>query len=850
MKPVFMYRVVPYLPKRLSPLKKLAYNLWWTWHPEANMLFQRLDADLWEATGHNPVALLGRLDPSRLKEILKNEGFLVEMDRVYSELIRYLGEKDTYYKIESSRRFTVAYFSAEYGLSDCLPVYSGGLGILAGDALKSASDLRIPLVGVGLLYQEGYFRQYLNFDGWQLESYQENDVVNLPITLVHDDHGEPMRVDVPIGDRQVNARIWLVQVGRIPLYLLDTNNLSNLPKDRDITAQLYGGDSKMRIQQELVLGIGGIRALAKLKLTPSYLHMNEGHSAFACLEWTRTLMNDHGLTFEEARSAVNSISLFTTHTSVPAGIDVFDPTLLDAVLSPYLRSIGLSLDQLLDLGRIQANEPRDGFSMAVFALRMAGNCNAVSNLHKTISQSMFASLWPEVPLVDVPIRAITNGVHIASWISNDMAGLYDRYLGARWREDPDNLRIWERVDSIPDTELWRTHERRRERLVAFCRRRLQAQLHRRGASTKEVQLATEVLNPEAMTIGFARRFATYKRGDLIFHDPDRLARILGRTDQPVQIIFAGKAHPHDTEGKQVIRNIIHFTHEERFRTRVVFIEDYDMNVARYLVQGVDVWLNNPRRPMEACGTSGMKAAANGALNLSVLDGWWCEGYHVDLGWSIGAGEEYTDPDYQDEVESRTIYDMLENSVVPLFYDRGRDKIPRGWVTRMKNSLRSLCARFNTHRMMEDYFDLFYQPSDKHWEGLSVENFAGARDFQSWKATVAREWNQIRVVDVQPQPNGPITLGKTLRVNVRIHLGKILPQDICANLYYGRLDSKASFLDRSMVRLSHASADGDGHHVFSGKIPCLQCGKFGFRVMVLPSHSFLSNPYSLGLVLWS
>jgi len=850
MKPTFIFHVVPYLPERLSPLRELAFNLHWTWHPAAIALFRRLDEELWEGTNHNPVALLGRLNPSRLDDILADEGFLVEMKRVHGELKRYLTKNGPSTKTGSRRRLTVAYFSAEFGITDCLPIYSGGLGILAGDYLKSASDLHVPLIGVGLLYQEGYFRQYLNSDGWQLESYHENEVVNLPLELVSDDNEEPLTVTVPIADREVSVRVWRAQIGSIPLYLLDTNNLSNDPRDRDITAQLYVGDREMRLHQEMVLGIGGIRTLTKLGILPSCLHMNEGHSAFACLELISLLMKDQGLGFEEASGVVSSTSLFTTHTSVPAGIDVFDPALLQKAFTPYFQSTGISLERLLELGKNKTNNPNDGFNMAVFALRMADQCNAVSNLHTATSQSMFSPLWPDVPLVDVPIQGITNGVHIPSWISSDMAGLFDRYLGPRWAEEPDSTKTWAKVDKIPDTELWRTHERRRERLVNFCRGRLRSQLERRGASTQEIQGTAEILDPEALTIGFARRFATYKRGDLLFQDPERLTAVLTQRDRPIQVIFAGKAHPLDHEGKQVIRSILHFIQGQELRHHVVFVEDYDINVARYLVQGVDVWLNTPRRPMEACGTSGMKAAANGALNLSILDGWWCEVCGTDVGWTIGRGEEYADHEYQDQVESRSLYDLLENIIAPLFYERGRDNIPRGWVTRMKSSLRPLCARFNTHRMLEDYVRLFYLPSAKRWENLSANGFAGARDFQTWKSRVTGGWNQLNILGVEPQLRSPMTVGEELEVNVRVLLGKITPEDVSVDLYCGPLDSQASFVDRSTIRFNHVRAEKQGRHLFSGRIPCKESGKFGFRVRVLPAHPLLPNPYSLGLILWS
>ena len=849
MKDVVVYTVIPKLPERLKPLEEMARNLWFCWNLEVIDLFRSVDPGLWEETGHNPLAMVSSLGNDRIKELLEDDGFLLEMDRITAEFRRYMGERKTYcFGLEAPIDFTIAYFSAEYGLTDCLPIYSGGLGILSGDHIKSASDLCIPMVGVGLLYQKGYFRQYLNEDGWQQETYPENDFHVLPVTLERDDKGEPLTIEVPIRNRSVKVRIWRIQVGKIPLYMLDTNTVLNSEEDRDITSYLYGGDKEMRLKQEIVLGVGGVRALHRLGIRPTVYHMNEGHSSFALLERIRILMEEHRLTFQEAREVVSCSSVFTTHTPVPAGIDIFDQSQIASAFGETLRSLGISVETFLTLGVQDDHGKNEPFNMAVLALKNVARSNGVSQLHQVVSRRMWKRIWPDLPEVDIPIHGITNGIHIPSWISDDMARLLDRYLGRRWTEDPDNIKIWEQINHIPDLELWRTHERRRERLVAFARRKLQEQLQRWGAKKVEIQAASESLNPQALTIGFARRFATYKRGDLILQDPVRLAAILNHPQHPVQIIFAGKAHPQDQSGKEVIRNINHLARQPEFFQRIVFIEDYDMTVARYLVQGVDIWLNNPLRPLEACGTSGMKAAANGGLNMSVLDGWWAEGYQPGLGWAIGSGEEYENPDYQNRIESQTIYNLLEKTIVPLFYERGRDNLPREWIGMMKKSMQTLAAGFNSHRMLEDYVDRFYLPSAIIWSKIQADGFSGVRNLSAWTDRVKAGWNQLRIVETKTDSRAGIQAGETLKVEVTLQLGRLSPNDLSVDIYYGRVDSKAEFLDRSTLTLRDFTQKKD-QTVFRGEIPCQDVGRFGFRIRVLPSHPLLSNPYALGLILW-
>ncbi|NLF10536.1 MAG: glycosyltransferase family 1 protein [Anaerolineaceae bacterium] len=856
MRPSHTFRVVPCLPPRLERLRELAHNLWWTWNHEAIELFQRLEPDLWQSTGHNPVLMLGTIRQERLEQIVDDDGFMAHLDRVYGEFDRYMKSAATWYAKThaSAEGACIGYFSAEFGLTESLGIYAGGLGILAGDHLKSASDLGLPLVGMGLLYQQGYFHQYLNPDGWQQELYPDNDFYNLPLNLERQLSGAPLTVEVEYPGRTVKAQVWRAQVGRVPLYLLDTNVEANRPEDRDLTDQLYGGDDDMRIRQEMMLGIGGIRALSALGIEPNVCHMNEGHSAFLALERIRVLMEECHLSFQEAREVAMAGHVFTTHTPVPAGIDWFHPELVDRYFGHYYPRLGLSRDEFLGLGRLNPNDPNGYFCMAVLALRLANRSNGVSQLHAQVSREMWQEIWPGVPVAEVPILGITNGIHPRSWISRDMADLFSRYLGPRWVERPAEQEIWQRVARIPDEELWRTHERRRERLVAFARRRLAHQLQQRGTHPSEIQQAEQVLDPEALTIGFARRFATYKRGSLLFHDLERLARIVGDKDRPVQIIFAGKAHPRDNPGKELIRQIVHHARRPEFRNRIVFLEDYDMVVGRYLVQGVDVWLNTPRRPHEASGTSGMKATANGALNLSVLDGWWDEGYTPETGWAIGHGEDYEQDqaEYQDRVEADALYNLLEKEIVPLFYERGSDGLPRGWIARMKAAMRNHAGVFNTNRMVRDYTELCYLPSAQRSQRMMGQDMQHAKTLASWKEHVRKEWGNVRIERTWTEQAGSqeLRVGDQLQVLAEVYLGALKPTDVAVQLYYGPVDGEGIIVNGRTIPTLIAQSRGKGRFVFAGAITCQTSGRHGYALRIVPAHEDLGTAFEMGLVLWA
>ncbi len=851
MRVVQRFVVTPSLPAKLQPLLQIAHNLWWTWNPEAIQLLRRVDADLWEKHSHNPVAILGNLSTERVDELMRDTAFLANLERVRDEMTRYV-EFGTWYDQEHGELKTklVGYFSLEFGLHECLPLYSGGLGVLAGDHLKSASDLGVPLVGVGLAYQHGYFRQYLNHDGWQQEEYRENDFYNLPMSEELDAAGQPVLVEVEYPGRRVTAKIWRVQVGRNPLLLLDTNLPANRPEDREITSRLYGGDQDMRIRQEILLAIGGLHALWKLGYDPTVCHLNEGHSAFLALERVRHLMRAEKLPYRTAFEVVRASNVFTTHTPVAAGNDSFPPEMVAHYLAPLAHDLGLEMDQLLAIGRQDPANRTEPFCMTVLALRMAQYSNGVSELHGQVSRAMWRRIWPEVPEEEIPITHITNGIHVQSWNCQEIARLYERYLGPRWYEEPTNQMIWERVARIPDSELWRSHERMRERLVGFVRSRLRAQLQRRGVNRAQIMTAEEVLDPEALTIGFGRRFATYKRANLILRDPRRLARILNNPERPVQIIFAGKAHPNDHPGKELIRQIIHLSQEEEFRRRIVFIENYDIEVARYMVQGVDVWLNNPRRPLEASGTSGMKVPVNGGINLSILDGWWCEGHRGDNGWAIGAGEEYEDHAYQDEVESLALYDLLEAEIVPIFYERGNDGVPREWVRVMKNSMRTVNANFNTNRMVEEYVKRFYVPCVHTAGRLAVDHYSGAAAMADWRATLGARWPQVRVVSVRSEAEQSRPMGSRLPVRAQVHLGEIPPADVLVEIYHGPLDPTGAIVRGETTTMLPEGPPVDGVVTYAGDIPCRRSGLRGFTIRIVPHREGLAlGRFETGLVRW-
>ncbi|HCB48918.1 MAG TPA: alpha-glucan phosphorylase [Chloroflexi bacterium] len=696
------------VPQKISRITELAYNLWWSWNPEARELFKHLDYTLWRSTQHNPVQMLQEMTSEQLENAANDSLFYSRYNKVLMAFDREMSDGHTWYTSNnpSATNLLVAYFSAEFGLHSSLPIYSGGLGILSGDHAKEASDLGIPLVCVGFMYPQGYFRQRIPSHGWQEAVYEQLDMNQAPIVQVTDEAGNEIMVSVRMGDRDVFARLWHVQVGRVPLYMLDTDVDENDPWDRELSARLYSGDSEHRIRQEIMLGIGGVRALRALDVNPTVWHMNEGHSAFLILECIR----EHvavGKDFEEAAAAVRTNSLFTTHTPVAAGHDAFPFYMVEKYFAGYWDELGITRDEFLDLGRHE-EEWGTSFNMTVLALKMAGQVNGVSKLHGQVSRAMWHNVWPERDVDEVPIIHVTNGIHVPTWIPTELHQLFSKYLGPYWVSRHDDPALWERVEEIPDIALWETHLELKHKMMGFFRERARQQWVEGTNDPTQVMTGGTLLDPNALTIGFARRFATYKRASLIFSDVERLREMILDNHRPLQIVFAGKAHPEDDPGKLLIQSIYNMAKHNLLGGRVAFIEDYDMHMARYLVQGVDVWLNTPRRPREASGTSGQKAALNGVPNLSILDGWWVEGYNGGNGWAIGFDREYNDDGQQDSEDAESFYNLLEEEIIPLYYQRDRDDVPRGWVAIMRESIRSNAPRFCTRRMLKEYTQLYLQ----------------------------------------------------------------------------------------------------------------------------------------------
>ncbi len=690
----------------------LAKNIHWSWDNDATSLFHEIDPDRWRELNHNPIALLSEISLNEMDKRADRQGLHNRVHHAYRRLREYLQSGQTWGATHAGvlHARPVAYFSAEFGLHESIPIYSGGLGILAGDHVKSASDLGVPLVALGLFYDQGYFRQRVDKTGWQQEDYVDTDVKQLPLEPMLGLDNRPLMITIPTRGSTLTARVWKVAVGRNLLLLLDTDVEGNASEDRDLTARLYGGDSRVRIRQELLLGVGGVKVLAALGIIPGVLHLNEGHSAFAALEMTRQRMSAEGIGFEEARRRVTRQIVFTTHTPVAAGHDRFPAALIEEHLGPLRDVMGISHDHLLSLGRVNPNDGHEPFCMTVLALKFARRANAVSSLHGEVSRAMWTAMWPGRPEDEVPIGHITNGIHVPTWLAPQMRQLYDRHLGADWASNSADSAMWEKTRNIDDGELWETHQVLKAKLLSFVRSRVAKQAERRGESSEVIERCQRVLSLDALTIGFARRFATYKRADLLFRDIERIAELINDPQHPVQLVFAGKAHPKDEPGKQVMKRIAEFARSAQFRAKIVFVEDYDMNVGRHLVQGVDVWLNNPRRPLEASGTSGQKVVLNGGLNLSVLDGWWAEAYDGTNGFAIGSGLTHSSTDQHDTMDADAIYKVLTTEVIPLYYQRDKDGLPRGWIARMKAAIRTLGWRFSADRMVQDYVLKCYLPA--------------------------------------------------------------------------------------------------------------------------------------------
>lgn len=849
MKALRSFAVRAALPERLDVLTAIASNLRWSWDPRAVELFRWIDAEAWDRAGHDPAQMLGLITRERFDELAEDGPFMSFLTTVEEDLRRYLEEPRWFQGRKQSPLKQVAYFSPEFGVSEALPIYSGGLGILAGDHLKAASDLGVPLVGVGLLYRQGYFRQALNADGWQQERYPELDPHAMPLSLLTEGDGSPLKIEVDLAGNRCVAQLWRAQVGRVPLILMDCDVEENEPEEREITDRLYGGGTEHRLKQEIVLGIGGVRALDAAGYECDVFHSNEGHAGFLGLERIRRLVGSGALSFDEALEAVRSATVFTTHTPVPAGIDVYDGQIMDRYFSSFVKECEITFERLMSLGTQVPVAPDEGlqssFNMAIMGLRLAGRANAVSKLHGEVSRSIFGALWPDVPDDESPIGAITNGVHTSTWLGPELREVLDRRLAPGWTETGAR---WRKIVEVPDAELWRARERARERLVYTVRDRLRRQLLNRGMSEGELGWTDEVFDPTVLTIGFARRFAQYKRGTLLLSDVERLKRLLTSGDRPVQVVIAGKAHPLDDGGKEMIQRLVHFSADPEVRDRFAFIEDYDMEIGRILCQGSDVWLNNPRRPLEACGTSGMKAALNGTLNCSVLDGWWDECYNGDNGWAIGTPDVYPDHHLQDRVEASALYDLLERDIVPRFYERPEGPVPRRWVERMKSSISSLGEFVTADRMVRDYVTHLYEPAARQAAVMSAGSFERARSLAEWKARIRDAWEDVRVIDVEGDINAA-DVGEGREVTATIRLGRLATEDIAVQLAHGRVGANGELIEPSLVEMK-ADHCTEGTCSYRGSFVTDSPGLYGFSVRVVPSHEDVTNQMDLGLLAWA
>ncbi len=848
MRNIQTFQVFPFIPEPLAFLETLIRNIWWCWQRDAVELFRRINPSLWNECSGNPIHFFTRIPQERLEELARDHGFLAHMERVRESFERQVANPPAYEPPYTSNA-TVAYFSMEFGLHESVPLYSGGLGILAGDHLKAASDHNLPLVGIGLFYREGYFRQFLNDDGWQQEAYPENDIFMLPVERARDAAGSEIMVAVDGPEGRIHAMVWEIRVGCIPLFLLDTNVRENPPEFRDITARLYSGGSQRRLAQELVLGVGGMRTLETLDRVPWVVHMNEGHSAFASLERLHHMVSSHGIDLKTALEIIPRTTVFTTHTPVAAGHDDFPLELLGPCLKPFAERLGTELNTIIAWGQPKGAAAEAPLSMFILGKRMSAYCNGVSELHGEVARRMWHHLWPGIAEDEVPITHVTNGVHIATWTSAENKLLFERYIGPDWHLTTRQPNAGQRLDEIYDEELWHAHEISRARLIRTCRRRMAEQYGRRNAPITVMKEVETVLDQDILTIAFARRFATYKRADLLLQDPDRLEAMINHAERPVQFIFAGKAHPQDDEGKELIRRLVAFGRQTQLRHRFIFLEDYDMHLARRLLQGADVWLNNPRRPFEACGTSGMKAAVNGVLNLSVLDGWWCEGYDADRGWGIGRGEEFEDHAYQDRIEAQALYNVLENEIIPCFYERESGGLPLRWLKMMKASMKMAMQSFSAQRMVNDYNQLFYRAAAESYHHLLADNAAEAFRQSQVSARLRKLWPQVVIDFPVTQAEGPLRVGDLIEINVMVNLGEIKPDEVDVELCYGHprtVDRLDVTYHQKMTVAQELSA---GRYLYSCQLPCNTAGRYGFTARVTPKGDIWTR-YSPGLISWS
>ena len=841
--------VVPQLPDRINKLPEIANNLWWSWNSEFLRLFQEIDIDLWEKAEKNPVKFLKLVSQNKIEKMAEDPNFLKKYDRIVENFENYMGSKDTWFHqtYPKNEKDLVAYFSAEYGLDEILPIYSGGLGLLSGDHLKSASDLGVPFVAIGLLYKNGYFHQKINVRGEQCSEYHNIDLYNLPINPVKDKDDNDVIIDVEMGDKKIYVKLWEIHVGRIKLYLMDTDIDQNPEELKDTTLRLYGGDRDMRIRQEIVLGIGGVKALQTLGYEPKVYHMNEGHSSFLILELIQNIMKKEQVSFEIAKEIATSQTVFTTHTPVPAGNDIFAIDLVEKYFKSYWPKLGLSREEFLMLGMKETEGFEQGFNMGILALKLSGKKNGVSKLHGAVSRELFSDVWPNIAQDESPIDYVTNGVHTCSWLSPRIKELYNDYFPPYWQDKIHLQSTWDKVDDIPDERLWEAHVSRKQRLIKLIKENVPNSFLNNGVGYDQISEIVNNLNPKALTIGFARRFATYKRATLIFRDIARLTQILCDENRPVQLVFAGKAHPADREGQELIKTIHEISLMPQFKGKIFLLENYNIGSSRYIVSGVDVWLNNPRRPMEASGTSGEKASVNGVVNFSVLDGWWAEGYDGTNGWAIGTENDYENEEEQDKADSNSIYHILENQIIPAYYNQDRNGISRDWIKLMKNSIRTTGGQYSMARQVVDYVDKFYVPlsnlNTKYFSNL--EKVIG---YAEWKKNVASKWESIRLDQPENIDNAKLVAGSKIKAKCYVDLAGIDEDSANVQIYFGQ------FLENGSVKNVYTSemkktGEENGMLVYEGTIELPTGGNFGYTFRVMPKNEMLLDPENMNLIKW-
>lgn len=844
--------VTAVIPDRLARLKDIAFNLWWSWNSEAIDLYREIDLPLWEKLGKNPVRFLQEVSQKKLDNKLNDPDFMKKYDEVVKKFDTYMSDTETWFNntYPDKKNNIIAYFSAEFGLNEVLPVYSGGLGVLSGDHCKAASDLGLPLIAIGLFYKQGYFNQRINQEGWQETNFTDLNISYLPVKPVYTGDGTHLKISLELAGRMVYARIWQVKVGRVPMYLMDTDVEENSMQDRQLTARLYGGDQETRIQQEIILGMGGVKVLDVLGINATIFHLNEGHSAFMGLELLRKLVQEKGIPFYQAKEVVASAVTFTTHTPVPAGNDVFPIQMIDKYFNNFSGALGISRHEFLDLGlKVSENQ---NFNMTVLAMSISGWRNGVSELHGAVTRNIFGNLWSGIPEDEVPITHITNGIHTLTWLSPNFKYLYDKYFEKDWQKRLYEKSVWENIDNVPDEELWKIHYALKIKMISFIREKLKEQRTQNGESIESIKQADFLLDPDALTIGFARRFATYKRANLIFRNIERIKRILNKPEMPVQIIFAGKAHPADRPAHEVIKSINDIARQEGFKGKVILVENYNMTLARNLVQGVDVWLNNPRRPLEASGTSGQKVCINGIINFSILDGWWCEGYNGRNGWAIG-DETFYDNEYsQDNADSESIYDILEKQIIPLYYDKNVNGIPARWVKVMKESIKSVAPQFSTHRMVQEYTRNMYIPSMERIIKIQASGYDFARQLADWKLQVLKNWPQVQITAEKTMSmlkEQKSISGEPVHFTTTAVLGQLPPESVRVELYYGTIGEDGAIDNPQVKAMDLVERSEDGTYKYEADVKLIEGGEYGYTFRVVPNNPDMINDFEMGLIRW-